>query len=311
MNTSGPTRKLSAGLDEPLTSIGEAAIDRMPALSRIFEEAAANFTRGLGEYGALPVAVALEEIKACRLGDLDEGGSPPRLLHVYRASGLDAKAAVFIDSACCALFLELMLGSNIVAPVTERSMTQIEDRIIAFAISRLLVELAGSLRSLCDVSFHWDVRAEEAGFAAVGLKSAVVILVRLSILAIDTRGEIAIAIPRAALDPFRAVLSRLPGAEGQARDEKWSENLYDHIVRTDIKVDVKIETRSFTLGDVAQLEIGDVLRLPIAPTSPIRVVSEGRTLFWCTLGQKDAYYTVRLEDFSDERESFIENILGV
>ncbi len=53
------------------------------------------------------------------------------------------------------------------------------------------------------------------------------------------------------------------------------------------------------------------MKLPITPTSLLRVESEGRTLFWCALGQKDGSYTVRIEEFCDERQEFIQDLLGV
>jgi flagellar motor switch protein FliM len=174
-----------------------------------------------------------------------------------------------------------------------------------------LTHVSDAFSAVAQIAFERDTLSEEGGFTGIAPKGTVTVVTRLSLQYREHFGKLVIALPRVALDPFRTVLARSPGADGQANDEKWSENLYDNIVRTEVTADVKIEARGFTLGDIARLEVGDVLRLAIAPTSPIRIVSEGRTLFWCTLGQKDGFYTVRLEEFSDERESFIENILGV
>jgi flagellar motor switch protein FliM len=298
------------GFDEPLVLIGEATLDRMPGLALIFEETAAGFSRFLGQYEE-GVVLTMDGLEALRVGELTENFGGIGRTFVYRAAGLEARAALAVDDAFHRLTFELLLGSNIVAPACERPMTRIEDAILGFAAFRLLDQVAAAFASIAPVSFERDWGAEEAGFFSLGPKAAVAVLVRLSLQYREHSGQALLALPRTALDPFRNILARAPGAEGQATDEKWSVNLYDNVVRTEVTAEVKIEARGFTLGDVARLEVGDVLRLPIAPTSPIRVVSEGRTLFWCTLGQKDGKYTVRLEEFSDERESYIENILGV
>lgn len=300
----------SGGGEEPLVLIGEATLDRMPGLSLLVEETAAAFSRFLGEY-ADGAVLSIDGLEALRVGDLtDRYGGVGRTL-VYRGVGLDARAALAIDEGFRSLAFELMLGSSIVEPIAERPLTRIEDSILGFAAQKLFDALAGAFATLATVSFEPDLGAEEAGFFSLGPKAAVAVLVRMGLQYREHAGLAFLAVPRAALDPFRSALARPPDADGQATDEKWSVDLYDNIVRTEVTAEVKIEARGFTLGDIARLEVGDVMRLPIAPTSPIRVVSEGRTLFWCTLGQKDGKYTVRLEEFSDERESYIENILGV
>lgn len=301
------------GGDEPLISIGEASLDRMPALTLIFEETAANFTRALEEFTNIPVALSLEDLDAKRVGDLQQHCEGLSTILVYDANGLSAKFAVAVDSGFRDMAVEMLLGSGVVerSDKADRAASRVEARLVNFAVNRLLNRLAAALAPVAEVQFEQDMLASEAGYGAVGQRGAVAIACRFRLKSLEHEGLVAIVLPRAALDPYRTALSRFPGAEGVARDERWSENLYDNIVRTEVAVNVKIEARGFTLEDIANLEVGDVLRLPIAPTSPIRIESEGRTLFWCTLGQKDGHYTVRLEDFSDERQSFIENILGV
>ncbi|MCX7898781.1 MAG: FliM/FliN family flagellar motor switch protein [Methylocystis sp.] len=297
--------------DEPLISVGESTLDRMPALAMIFEKAATNFTRSLEEFCDAPAAMAIDDLHAKRAADLPAYCRDLPLVFVFQADGLSSKAAVAIDGEFCELCVELLLGSGIFDQKQERQHSKIDLRLAAFLVERLLEGFATALQPIAMVEFHRDYFADEIGLSALGQKSAIIVAGRYRLSSFERQGCAAILFPRAALDPYRAALSKLPGAEERARDARWSENLYDHVVRTEVKIDVKIEARNLSLGDIASLEVGDVLRLPIAPTSPIRIESEGRTLFWCTLGQKDGRYTVRLEDFSDGRQSMVENILGV
>jgi flagellar motor switch protein FliM len=71
-----------------------------------------------------------------------------------------------------------------------------------------------------------------------------------------------------------------------------------------------MEKRGLTLDDVAKFEVGQVITLPTTLSSLIRLESADETLFWCTLGQKDGLYTVRIEDFVDDKQEFIQKILG-
>ncbi len=297
--------------EEPLISIGEAALDRMPALTMIYEQTAANFTRLLEELCEAPAALSFERLDARRAAEAATHCEGLTHVFIYQAQGLGSKVAIAVGASFFDLCVDLLLGSTVLEEKEPRAISNIDRRLTAFALTHLLDSLAAALKPITDVTFERDIFGEEAGFAALGQKASVAIIGHCRLRAAEREGGVAILLPRAALDPFRAALAKFPGAEGLGHDERWSENLYDHVISAEVQVDVKIEARNFTLGDLAALEVGDVLRLPIAPTSPIRIESEGRTLFWCTLGQKDGRYTVRLEEFSDERQSFIENILGL
>jgi flagellar motor switch protein FliM len=299
-----------AGGEEPLVLVGDATIDRMPALTAMFEETSEGFARFLSRY-ANGIVVAAEPFEGSRVGELAEKCATLGKTYVFRSHENDSCVAVAVDSVFRCLAFELLLGSGVIDAGLERPPTRIEDRIIAYCVAKIVSGFAEAFGEMTKLSYEREPSLEGSGFFALGTKAAVVAFVPITIRYGDHLAKIVFALPRTLLDPFRLALSRRPGSEGKANDEKWSENLYQNVVRTEVKAEVRLEARGFTLGDVSRLEVGDVLRLPMAPSDPIRIVAEGRTLFWCTLGQKDNMYTVRLEEFSDERESFIENMLGV
>lgn len=296
--------------DESPVLAGDATVDRMPGLTAILTQTGENFARFLTRYveGAL---IGVEGLQGSRLIELSEKLEPAAKIYVFRSQEQDFRIAVSVDNVFRNLLFEMLLGSGVVEAAEDRPPTRIEDRIIGYSVSRLVAGFAEAFSSLTQLHFERESSLEGAGIFALGARAAVVAYVKMALSYGEHKGQIVFALPRTALDPFRAPLSRPPSAEGKATDEKWSEKLYNNVVRTEVRADVRIEARGFTLGDIARLEVGDVLRLPIAPTDPIRIVAEDRTLFWCTLGQKDGMYTVRLEEFSDPRESYIENILGV
>lgn len=299
-----------AGGEENPVLVGDATIDRMPGLTVIFTQTGENFARFMTRYveGAL---VAVGNFQGCRLVDLGDKLDPSGNIYVFRCFDNDFRVAISVDNIFRGLVFELLLGSGVIEAAEDRPPTRIEDKIIGYVVTKLVSGLAEAFSSLVQLHFERESSLEGAGAFALGTRATVVAYVKMTLSYGDHKGQIVLALPRSALDPFRTALSRPPTADGNASDEKWAEKLYNSVVRTEVKAEVRIEARGFTLGDIARLEVGDVLKLPIAPTDPIRVVADDRTLFWCTLGQKDGMYTVRLEEFSDSRESYIENMLGV
>ena len=303
----------STSVDEPLISAGESGLDRLPGLLAIFEGMAAGFSREIGTFTEAPILFALKELDAKRVSDLSEFCSTLNAHLFYRADSLGANLIVAVDAAFRQIIIDMLLGSGLIEPKSEDSApTPLESQLIDFSIRRLLLCLSEAFSSLQkEIAFVRDEFSRDSGFFALGAKNAVVIVCQYRLRVMDHEGAVALPLPRAALDRYRAVLARTPGTDGLAQDERWTESLYDNVVQREIRVDVKLEARGFTLGDISQLEIGDLLRLPAGPSSPIRVDTDGRTLFWCTLGQKDGFYTIQLEDLPDRKRSFIEKVLGV
>jgi flagellar motor switch protein FliM len=299
--------------DEPLFSLGEAPLDRMPALGLLFEAAARACQRYLGEHIDELITISYDKLEARRISDfmasLAEGPEP----FIFFSPELKAKAAVFVTNDFNESVLEALLGSGVVESRGEISgkHSRIERRLIEFSVEKIFDGLTSALAAIATIRFYPDPSETEQGLVSLGAKGAVLIMAYFRLNIRDEAYSFSIALPRAALDPFRPALSRMPGLDGRIDDTRWTDDLYQQIVRTEIPINVRIEAHGFTLDDISQLEVGDLLRLPVAPTSPIRVETEGQTLFWCTLGQKDGYFTVRLEEVSDARQTFIENLLGV
>ena len=300
-------------VNEPLISLGEGSLDRMPTLHLLYEDAAARFTRDFCALTGAKAVLTFERLEARRLADLIRPDVAFAYVGVYDARGLGSRCAVGVDADFTDLAVEMLLGSGIVdpPPETPRPLSKLVARLNDLAIAKILEGVAGAFTPLAAIDFEACASAAETGFAALGQRTAVALVAFFRLSAFERESVVVFAAPRAAFDPHRAALARLPGAEGFARDMRWAEDLYEHVVQTEVKVDVRIDARGFTLADIASLEVGDLVRLPIAPDNPIRVESEGRALFWCTLGQKDGYFTIRLEDVSDDRRSFIENMLGL
>ena len=297
---------------DPLIANPEASIERLPLLRSLFDAMAVDFASGLEALADSAVSFTTESLHAVRIGDLQETCVAQALGGVFHAHTLDSDALIALDRTAVIVLLEILFGSNVVDPLSddERPMSRIERRVAQFAIERLAQALAAGLAPV--VETHFDARAfiEAPEAATIGRRSAVAVICHCALRAFGREGVIFVALPRAAFDPFRIALSRDPSDDAPAPDERWAKRLRDRIVQTEVKVTAMMERHGLTLGDVADFEIGQVITLPISPTSLIKLECEHRTLFWCALGQKDSFYSVRVEEFIDESQEFIQGLIG-
>ncbi|MCY6382405.1 FliM/FliN family flagellar motor switch protein [Hoeflea prorocentri] len=107
--------------------------------------------------------------------------------------------------------------------------------------------------------------------------------------------------------PFCAVIAQRPILKAtivEHKEEKppmrerpeWATKLTTQVSRSHILLDARIALSEITLGDVARLQIGDVL--PFADEGAVRaLLSAGdKQLFWCEFGKAGDRYTVRVQE---------------
>lgn len=296
---------------EPLVANGVASVNRLSALRSIFEEAAVRFTETLHDTTGSTVEFSVKDVSAIRIGETRAVDAALAVVGVYNIGELRSKAIVGISFELALSLIDTLLGSNVFAPFArkDRTLTKVESRAAEFAMTILVESFQNSLSRFVEAKFELEQVAETADWGVLGRKGSVVVLCMCRFRACGREGEVVMAIPRSALDPYRDALSRDPNSKGANEDRTWANNLRDQVVRATVTVSATMERKGLTLGDVARFRVGQVIGLPLSPTSLIPLQCADRRLFNCELGQKDGYYTVRIEELIDDKEEFIKSIL--
>jgi flagellar motor switch protein FliM len=194
---------------------------------------------------------------------------------------------------------------------TDVALTKVETRAADFAINSLADSLADAFSKIVEVSFAYDGARNSIDWTPLGRKGSIIVVCKCRFKSHGQGADAFFLIPRAALDPFREILGRDPNSKGMTKNSAWTSKLHDQVVQTSVTISAVMERSDFTLDDVARLEVGQVIALPVSPEGVIPLKCGERRLFGCTLGQKDGYYTVRIEEFVNERQDFLENVLGL
>jgi flagellar motor switch protein FliM len=88
-------------------------------------------------------------------------------------------------------------------------------------------------------------------------------------------GKLMLAIPYAAVEPAKKLLTSPPRLGGQ-RDARFSQALAREIEAVEVELRVEIGHRSLQLGDLLELKVGDVITLNTSEGSPLPVFVQGR-----------------------------------
>jgi flagellar motor switch protein FliM len=297
---------------ERLLAGGGSSIDRLPLLRVVLDDMACGFEKEMQRLVDPSLRCSIESVTSGRAGDIF--GAFDRCAAVAAYEGVDPDSKMLVGAGHGFVFslVEAMLGSDGSAPPFEeaRSLTKIEIRIAQLAFGKLARALVASFASIADAAFPMRPVDGDPDLAVLGRRGGFAMMCRCRLAAFGREGAILFAVPQSIIDSFREALSHDATATISTTDPHWAKRMKDRVTQTEVTLQAVMEKTDITLAEIAGFEVGQIVELPISPTSLIKLESEGQALFWCELGQKDGAYTIRIEDFVDQNQEFIDDVLG-
>jgi len=157
--------------------------------------------------------------------------------------------------------------------------------------------------------FRLDRIETRLDFVAIAPRTAFGVRTKLKIRILGRESNVFVLIPQTALNSVRQDLGRDLSAELSVRDPRWTMQIQKEIGQTEITVRGLIEERHFSLEDIAGLKEGQVLTLQATAKTRVKLECNAEHIFWCDLGQADGYYTLRIQDFVNQEQELIDDML--
>lgn len=287
-------------------------VERMPMLRVAFERAVTACTEDLAPVSDLPLLMTLQGLESGTAGELLDKYDGRSVVGVLHASRWSARLLVNADQDAVFTIVEAMLGGDGSQPAyrIERAFSRIEVRLAEAFFQRIAKALESALSGIADTPVELESAGNEIDFDVLGRRNSAVVVARLRLDAGVRGGEILITIPRAALTPLRQALARVPVKDGPPADAGWSELIQSQVSRTHVALSAILDERPGTLGEVAGFEVGKVVEFNATANSRVRLECNGERLMWCHLGKSQGKYTLRVEEFVDREQEFLDEILS-
>ena len=287
-------------------------VERMPMLRVALERAAAACTEHLATASDLPLQVTLQGLESGTAGELLDKYDGRSVVGVLHASRWSARLLVHADQEAVFTIVEAMLGGDGSQPAyrIERAFSRIEVRLVEAFFQRIAKALESGLAGIADTPVELESAGSEIDYDVIGRRNSAVVIARLRIDAGARGGEILVTIPRAALTPLRQVMGHVPPKEGPPADARWSEQIQNQVSRTHVTLSAILDERPGTLGEVAGFQVGKVVEFNATANSRVRLECNGERLVWCHLGKSQGKYTLRVEEFIDREQEFLDEILS-
>ncbi|MFI5010884.1 MAG: flagellar motor switch protein FliM [Hyphomicrobiales bacterium] len=305
-----PAAPVPRDIDRLLDAAG-ISIERLPMLRIAIDRMATLCSDSFRPMSASPAFFSPTKIATGRIGDILESYAGNVVAAVYHATEWDSRIVLGLDRKFLFAAVETVFGGDGEEPQfeDERPFSTLELRVAQAIFEQAVNALKASFASVADTPFKFERIETRMDFVNIGRPKNLAVVAKIGLKALGRGGEMFVVIPQTALNPMRQSLARDLSSDVSARDPRWSKQFENEIRRTEVTLKAMIEERQFTLGDIAALEVGHVLKLQATPKSRVKLECNDEALFWCQLGQGEGSYTVRIEDFVDQEQEFLDDLL--
>jgi len=286
-------------------------VERMPMLRVVLERLAEICGENLRGASSQPVHILLKGIDVGPVGDMIAALDGASIAGVLNTPKWDSRLLAVADRAAVFALIEMLLGGDGSQPPysIERPLTKLETKVMGAFFHRMGQALGTAFAQIAATAVVVEACSERFDFDAVGGRSTQVVVARFRVEVWDRAGEFLLAIPRAVLAPMRETLSRAMAKDAPKIDPVWSQRIQSEIKRTSVSIRAVLDERWITLAEVAALKVGQVMPLNATPSSRVRVECNDQPLLWCQLGKSNGVYTLRVDEFIDPQQEFMDDIL--
>jgi flagellar motor switch protein FliM len=287
------------------------SVDRLPMLRVVFDRLGTHCADSLRHMSASPFYFTLIGISTGRIGEVLDAYDENAIAAVFHSPEWDSRILMGFDRRFVFTAIEGLFGADGSEPpnTDERPFSNLETRVAQALFEHVAKGLKASFASVAEASFKFERIETRMDFAVIGRRNNLAVVAKLEVQALDQGGEMFIIIPQSALNPMRQNLARAVTGDASSRDPRWAKQIQKEVQRTEVTLTAILEERPLTLGEITELKVGDILELNATPTSRVKVKCNDEALFWCQLGQSQGFYTLRLDDFVDQEEEFLDDIL--
>jgi len=275
------------------------AYEKLPMLEVVFDRLVRMLSTSLRTFTSDNVDVSIDSMSSLRFEDYLNSIPLPALLGVFRAVEWENFGLVTIDSSQIYSTVDILLGGRRATRpirIEGRPYTTIEQDIVRKVIDIILSDMSTAFDPLSPVTFQFDRLENNPRFASITRPNSAALLVRLRVDMDERGGMIEILFPHNTLEPIRDLLLQMFMGEKFGQDSVWERHLGKEVQQTLIDLEVVLDERPITLGEVFGLEVGSTIMLDVKPDDVVKIKSGGVPLTTGKLGKVGDRLAVSLVD---------------
>ncbi len=286
-----------------LTNQDRVIRGRMPTLDIIYERFIRLFRISLSNALRKIAAISIISTDLIKFGEFVNTLPIPSCMCIMKFESLRGPAIFVFESKLAYALVDSFFGG------TDRPYTKMEGKEftrIELSIMRKVMEMA--IKDLeeawlpvhkVDVAF---VRTEvNPQFVGVVPPSDVIVSTTFEVELENASGTLALVVPYATLEPIKNKLNSSFQTEMDHADREWTQKLEEHLRSVEAEVLVDLGSATITVGDLVNLEVGDIIPLGQDADGELKLMVEGVPKLSCVLGVSRGNRAVQITRLMDNQ----------
>lgn len=278
--------------------------DQMRAIHMIHESLCRSLTTSLSTMVRSMVSVSVVAVDQLAYDEFVRSLVQPTVIGILEMYPLSGNAVLEISSQLTFTIIDRLLGGKGEPLRKPRDLTDIERTVTERVMMKILEHLEESWSTVVDVRFRFETMESNPFFVQVCPGTDMVLLVTMQLQIGDIKGIMNFCIPYFVIEPLIDKLSSQQwfSSTGRKSVEGVREMLSLRLNEVSVPLALELGHSVVSLGDVIQMQAGDVIRLDGSAKDPIGLRVGNRVKFNCRPGLRDKNYAAQITEVIGEDE---------
>lgn len=262
--------------------------DQLRALEAIHEGFARNLGASLSGFLRTIIEIRVASIEQLTYGEFTRSLPNPTCYNLLEAEGLDGQLCLEISPLIIYPIIDRLLGGGTAEMfVPQRPLTAIEQRLVGRLTDRALVTLSESWTNIKPVSFTLTATESNPQLVQIVPPNEVVVIVVFEIKMGSRSGNMSLCIPFNVIEPLLGQLATQNWFSYRRRDKDTAQTdrIKGHLDGAMVNVRVFLAETAITMGELMNLEAGDLITTTKSAGSEVILQVEGHNKFAGRMGK--------------------------
>jgi flagellar motor switch protein FliM len=240
---------------------------RMPTLELINERFARLLRVGLFNFIRKNAEISVGQVRVLKYGEFMRNLPVPTNLNMVQMLPLRGTALMVFDPNLVFLVIDNLFGGDgrFHTRVEGRDFTPTEQRMIQSLLDVVFAEYEKAWQPVHKIKFEFLRSEVNTQFVNIATPSEVVIAVTFTIEFSGASGEFHFCMPYSMIEPIRDRIYSTMQSEELVADTRWISLMRRQVKDAEIELVARLGGAEVTLGQVASMQVGDVITLDIPP----------------------------------------------
>ena len=269
---------------------------RMPGLEIANERFARAFRNSVSTTLRRFVDVNIQSITMMKFGEFMKTIPLPSNINIFRMKPLKGLALFVIEAPMVFALVECFFGGSTVKYVKAegRFFTPIEQKIIQKILGLAFSDMAASWQGIVMIEPEYVSNEINPQFVTIVQAPEIVIKVEIHIEIENFTGKMYFCVPYSVVEPVKEKLCSGIQADKFEVDERWVEGLRQRLSESSVEVVAEAGSVNIPIGDIMNLEVGNVINLGVHTGSDFVVKVEGVPKFRGVPGHRKGNRAVKV-----------------